>query len=88
MGVKGKERNKMMNKNSVSSLINFIQLVCVFYRFTGSPHNPHSLSQSQNSSHFMKKETKAQWPWQKLLQLLSFTSNKLKQFVQVHSESG
>lgn len=23
MGVKGKERNKMMNKNSVSSLINF-----------------------------------------------------------------
>lgn len=28
MGVKGKERNKMMNKNSVSSLINFIQLVC------------------------------------------------------------
>lgn len=60
----------------------------VFYHFTGSADNPPSLSEPRNSSCFVKKETKAQWPWQKLLQLFRFTSNKLKHFVQGHSKSG
>jgi len=42
MGVKGKWRSKMMNMNSVSPLIYFIRLLCVFHHFTGSADNPHS----------------------------------------------
>lgn len=51
-----------MNKNSGSPLIYFIQLVCVFYHFTGSADTaePPALMNC-DCSHFMKEETKAQW---------------------------
>lgn len=43
MEVRRKWRNKMVNKNLVSPLICFVQLVYVFYHFPGSADNPHSL---------------------------------------------